>query len=212
MEYFKDLVEELVALGLTENESRVYLALSSDPQGATVLAGKAKIHRVRIYPVLSTLASKGLVIGVDDPAGRSTRAGPRKLYMRPLFEDGIQKLKSSLTAIKLGEYDLKVWLCLDLVREQTPMQVAVQAKISRTKIYAVFARLEKLGLAQGRVLPKEELSDARPHRVYKRLAMSHKDMIRIMGQIEGRIAAEEVLKNKLQRILNSGAEATPKEP
>lgn len=54
-------IESLIQLGLTPQEARLYVALAGDPRPANALASDTGLARSRVYEVLATLASRGLV-------------------------------------------------------------------------------------------------------------------------------------------------------
>lgn len=74
----RDLVGLCVELGLTHNESRVYLALVScvDPVAASDVAARAGVPRPKVYEALSGLEQRGFCRSISDRVQRYLAVAP----------------------------------------------------------------------------------------------------------------------------------------
>lgn len=75
---FPELAAQLAEFGLTQNESRIYLALLSRGKalGGSEIARETAIHRQYVYVTLEKLIALGLVISVRHGARAIYRAAP----------------------------------------------------------------------------------------------------------------------------------------
>ena len=99
--------EKLIALGLTEKEARVYLALSE--LGSAVvsdIAKKAEIHRSTTYVILEALAKRGLVVAVKQRGATLYRGTPPDQLVRH-FEGTAKQYAGLVDAAKKLLPDLK---------------------------------------------------------------------------------------------------------
>jgi sugar-specific transcriptional regulator TrmB len=93
-----DLVGVLRALGLTEQESRVYLRLlATGAIPAGLLAAKLGLHRRTVYDALESLRAKGLATASTTDKGKSFEAAP------PQALDGLLDERKALLAGSLPE-------------------------------------------------------------------------------------------------------------
>jgi len=90
------LLEQLNALGLSPNESSIYLALLEVGRGTvSQIARKARINRTTGYDILDTLVSKGLAnISGKEPKQEYHAESPQKIVV--LLENRIEDEKKRL--------------------------------------------------------------------------------------------------------------------
>jgi len=71
---------EFKELGLTQNESKAYtILLKTESISASELSKESKVPYGRIYTVLESLESKGLVVVIDGPSKKYSASDPIKL-------------------------------------------------------------------------------------------------------------------------------------
>jgi sugar-specific transcriptional regulator TrmB len=106
------LEKYLEEIGLSEKEAQVYLALLQvDNDSIHDIAEKTKINRTTVYPVLESLAKKGLVSEVQD--GKKVKyqaAAPERLEtfverQKVLLEEKSARLKDIIPQIKSIQRD-----------------------------------------------------------------------------------------------------------
>ena len=92
----EELIEILKKYGIDEEESQVYLdLLFQGPEGASVIAKRLSINRVKVYRILKRLESKGLVEAV---LGR-----PVKYLAAPLNETITRFIEEEKRRVRLME-------------------------------------------------------------------------------------------------------------
>ncbi len=95
-----NLIEDLAQIGLTLNESKVYLSLLKGEQfSAAQLAKESKINRTKIYCVLGNLMKRGFCEEVPGRV-RMFRAMDPKIAMNKLISLHENNLK---TAVRVTE-------------------------------------------------------------------------------------------------------------
>lgn len=108
------MIEELKDIGLTENEAKVYLALTElGNTTATPLRNKTGLHNSRVYEALSGLTKKGLVSYFLKNNVKHFAALDPEAMIR-ILEERRQKLESLIPQIKVlssnSESDYRVSL------------------------------------------------------------------------------------------------------
>lgn len=114
--------ETLIELGLTKNESRIYLSLlelgGSNP---TKIASASGVHRVNVYDGLNKLKDRGLVSESTDKSKKIYTAAPPQSLKNLLHEKEI-KLNKIIPQLELsgtlhkGKHDVQVFEGYDYIR------------------------------------------------------------------------------------------------
>ena len=93
----------LASLGLTQNEARVYLALSSlGLATATKISSMSKVHRVNVYDAIEKLKKRGLISHVINEGKKYFQATSPQNLLNILKEKEIM-LQSILPQLELNE-------------------------------------------------------------------------------------------------------------
>jgi len=107
------MIEELMALGFTENEAKTYLELlKNNSVTTTYLAKKLNLHRGYIYEILDKLIEKGVVSSIKKNGKKHFEAFPpneilayieeQKLKMNQ-YESNFKKILPELNTLKSKE-------------------------------------------------------------------------------------------------------------
>lgn len=108
----EDIIRIMKSLGLTGNESRLYLALlKQNPATGYELSHMAGVPRSAIYAALSHLESLNLVNSVGDRPRRFIPISPEALinHYSHKIEQDLAELQTSLTALSHNAEGFHVW-------------------------------------------------------------------------------------------------------
>ena len=108
-----DLKTDLVRLGFTEYEAKVYLALlRTGPATGYQLSKESGVPRSMVYEALGRLSTRGAVLRTDDPRATLYSPVPPSMLL-DRYEDEqhhlIQSLRESLTALFNVEEKGRLW-------------------------------------------------------------------------------------------------------
>jgi sugar-specific transcriptional regulator TrmB len=135
--------EQLEHFGLTPAEARVYLALlqKGGTLGASALAASTRLTRQNVYPILSSLADKGMVEAEAGYGSRFTAVAPRDALSRLVAREKQQVLERE-------QYAAAVVDQLELLVESSPRPTDDGASESLIEVIrdprVVGARFEQL--------------------------------------------------------------------
>jgi len=131
--------DDLTRLGLTKNESEIYLLLlESGPARAGELARKTKVSRPHVYDVLEILVSKGLASYVIKENRRYYCASEPDALLR-LLEEKRQQLEQE------EAYAKKILSELDKLRKPPEEEVAVEIYRGIEGLKTVFEDILRVG-------------------------------------------------------------------
>jgi Cd2+/Zn2+-exporting ATPase len=132
------LLRQLGALGFTEYEARVYLALLQNSPATGYQLGKASgVPRSMVYEALGRLAQRGAILTLpeDSKGTRYAPLPPQELVaqMRRQFETTVENLASDLAALAVPTSPTQIW---NIVGDQRIVQRA-QAMVDavQTELY-----------------------------------------------------------------------------
>ena len=108
-----DEIEKLIALGMTENEAKVYVTLLAEyPVTGYQAAKRAGITRSMVYETLSRLEARGAVLKSKEENATYYRPVDPKVILdryETNTKEQIEELRSSLIPIFTRKTDGKVW-------------------------------------------------------------------------------------------------------
>ncbi len=70
-------INDLVMIGLTENEAKAYFLLLEQPLSATQIAKAIKVNRSNIYGIISSLIQKGFLREINSGIKSFVAVNPR---------------------------------------------------------------------------------------------------------------------------------------
>lgn len=207
--------EKLQALGLSEKEARVYLALFElGPSVATGIAKKAGINRSTAYVILGTLSGRGLVTQVRESSATLFSPTPPEQLVRHL-EGKMKQYAGLADAARKLLPDLKSLQKAQKGENRRPkVQLYEGAAAMRTVYEETLSSLEtiRVGVSRGKArsafpVSAEQWSSIPAISVYgdKIILVSPEE--KFAAVVESRELAQ-----KLKKILETARKETDKEP
>lgn len=110
---FVNMLPDLEAIGFTEYEARVYIALLSDhPASGYQISKKAGVPRSMVYEALGRLHARGAVLRSDDRRATLYRPVPPDVLLDRFareYQDRIGALKDGMQALYAGQNGDNLW-------------------------------------------------------------------------------------------------------
>ena len=132
------LLRQLCALGFTEYEARVYLALLQNNAATGYQLGKASgVPRSMVYEALGRLAQRGAILTLpeDSKGVRYAPLPPHELVaqMRRQFETTVEGLVTDLAALAVPAQPAQIWNIVG--DEQVVQRARVMMDAAATELY-----------------------------------------------------------------------------
>ena len=114
--------QTLMSLGLSKNESKVYLSLLEEGSSTiTVIAGVSGIHRVNVYDSISRLKKRGLIGEINQEGKKMYQAAPPETLRNILREKEMELEQvipqlSLANALNKNSHNVQIYEGYDFIR------------------------------------------------------------------------------------------------
>ncbi|MCD6485283.1 MAG: TrmB family transcriptional regulator [Candidatus Odinarchaeota archaeon] len=125
----KNLIEQLMKLGLTQYEAQVFITLVTHGEGtAAQISQFSKVPRPKVYETLESLAQKGLITSID---GTPTIYSPVNLdtalnVLEAKYVDTINSIRKAITNLRLQQTQTVQQATYFVRNEDALMQVLIE--------------------------------------------------------------------------------------